>query len=540
MAEQQNDFDQEPMVEVWVDTDGGVDGHNEAFYLKPNQCAYLKNAELDALGRRKRRTGMFSYSSPGGEPQGLDVYRIERAQYMYGIWDKWLYRSAGLGTYGWTPYPSNTAATQISLVDASYKIVQGRVTHGGGVDNAAFICGVHPYTNTTYPALAYVPDNWGYATMNVSFAPRDMVWYQGRLWLLDQVYKLRWSNILDGGTIDTSNYIDVNPNDGDEGMALAPTRGDNARLYIFKRGSIYALDIVWDGGAYIPTTENALDTTSSRLSIVSSEVGCVAPKTIVYSSGSQRSDIFFLAGDGYRSLLRVEQDVAGGAGEPISVPVQDVIDRIYWAKAHLAHAAVWDRKIFLSLPVDFSDTCNITLVYDLEKKAWVGEYDWQLIDSAVYAEIGSADKLVSQWAEHVSHTYYTQATATTHVFQLLYPDIHYDPAGAAIEYQELTREFVHQDMGRVKRWDWAELRFLEAYTNMTVTVEARVDRGAWSTISSGQITGDATTGYCVETYNLTDLEPGQRIQLRVTCDDINPFAIQSTRVAAWLYPYTWE
>jgi len=541
---QQGDFNQEPVVEAWFSTKGGVYSSVNPHLLGEEQCAYAKNADWDEFGARKRRQGVVPLGTPSSDSAygfGSWVVESNLNRYLVGVWGERSYWSNG--NREWEQMPGTTVTTWSLPSPGLYDIVQGYANVTSAAEGALFFCSIIPYTNSTYPDLGIVPDTWGNATINASYAPRAIRWWQGRLWLATDRNYLRWSNILDGATIGTSNYIEVGPYDGDDITAIVPTRSEAPRLYVFKQDHIFALDVVWDGGVYIPSTENTLDTTNSNLIAISERVGCVAPKTIVYASGSKNTDIFFLARDGYRSLIRVEQDQAGGAGLPISEPIRDIMDRINWPHVVKAHASVYDHKIYLALPLDGATECTTTVVYDLIHKRWIGEYSWATKDSTQFAFAGYQSRLYFQWQANTGETYtadtYTGYTDGLHVFEVDtrqaggFSLLYRDPDGALVEYQEVTRGFVFGDYGRKKQWNWIEMVFGTVVTTATYTLDIRIDDGAWSTMTVGTIEGGTTIRRAQ--HGLMGWPVGNRLQFRYKCDGDLTVDPQSTRVAAWVY-----
>ncbi len=554
------DLNKVPILEAVAGYDGGVNSLVEPYYLEENQAAYLKNVNMDVPGLRQKRLGCQTIGGPGGTPQGLGTYLgTDQVQHVLGVWGTDTYETSFDLT--WTKLnPTST----VSLADGFYSMAECQFyvydAPSTILHPAAVLWSVKPYTNATYPELQFVTKDGDHATMGASLSPAACVWWQGRLWagcINIGESSLAWSNLWDALAWDTdNNYIDIDRESGDRITALVPTRGTQPRLYIFKEHHVYALDVVWGSGVYIPSTENTLDTSNSRLSTVSEDKGCVAPKTIVYTSGSGQSDVFFLADDGYRSLRRVEQDVAGGAGEAISEPIRDVFDRINWDAVLGATAQVYDHKIFLSLPVDGSTSNNVTVVFDLIKKVWVGEYDWQVVDSVVTHTQDSSDH-----AMYYQYPFVTTetlpalgATSTNHVFQALVSGVYHDPSLTAYSYEEQTKSFVFGDFGTKKRWDFLELLMQPATSNVTLVTYAKVDELDWAAIDYADVA--AIQDYPVlpaqlpfdfeqqlpQAYriNLQDLPPGQRLQFRFTTDTPASFGMRLLRMQATHYPEKWE
>lgn len=558
------DWNQPSQLEGFLDHSGGVRSNVEPYYLEENQLAYLKNGDLDQFGVRRKRLGVDAYGGAGTVPAGIGSWYpffSDPQKYLVGVWDGQVYRS--VIDRQW----NRISETSISLVGSTlYNIVEGQCTeyHPAPTDvtlthNSLFLAAAYPWTGVTQPPL-YVVQSDGDSTQ-LSLCPRAIAWWQGRLWMFNFTQAdfgpstLMWSSILDGWEIDTTNNIEINADDGDEGMAIVPARGSTPRLYLFKKHKIYALDVVWGSGVYIPSSENSLDTTNSRLLLISEDIGCVAPKTVVYTAGSEDSDVFFLAADGFRSLKRVEQDVAGGAGLPISEPIQDVFDRLNWAYAHVAVATVYDHKIFLSIPVDGSTTNNLTVVFDLINKRWVGEHNWGVQDSEAHVDANNEMQLWFQWGVTTGETLAALGyTAAAHVFQGLASGQYYDPSTASIEYEEQTRTYFFKDLGSKKRWNWVEYLFEPATTTATVSIYAKIDELDWALVARKTLTPNyeypilparlpwnfEQDARQVERIGLQDAPAGQRIQLKLECSTPAAFGIRNIRLAAWPYPEQWE
>lgn len=545
-----NDFDQAPIIEVWFDTKGGVYSGVSPHLLDQNQCAYAKNADWDEFGTRMRRTGVVPFGTPGVSPAGVGSWAQYSTGYrkLVGVWGERSYWSSGDRVWSHMPDTNTTAWSLPS--PGLYHIEQGYATLDGTSEGALFFASIIPWTNATYADLGIVPETYGNATIQSSYQPRAIRWWQGRLWLGTERDNLRWSNILDGATIDASNSVRVGPYDGDDITAIVPTRAETNRLYIFKEDHIYGLDVVWSGGVQIPSTENTLDTTNSNLITISERVGCVAPKTIVYASGSKNADIFFLARDGYRSLIRVEQDKAGGAGQPISEPIKDIMERVNWPEAVKAHAAIADHKIYLALPLDSNTECSTTVVYDLIHKRWIGEYSWAPKDSTQFNLEDRQYNLYLQWRESTGETYastaYTGYTTGAHLFEALtreetaYRLLYLDPGGVAVDYEEQSRAFTFGDYGKTKQWNWLDMIFGTVATTATYTLSIKVDNRAWSTITVGTVVPTSgENSFEVKQFGLTTWPVGQRLQLKFNCDGEIALNPQAMRVSAWPFAEEW-
>lgn len=545
------DWDPVPQIETWVDAIGGVVSQIPPFYLRDNEAAYLLNADLDQQGCRKKRRGAQSIGCGGAAPRGGGFWTLggwDVQTNNLAVWGTQLYRSVRPLNCAWTA--CYAPASSASFADCYWGFTPGRYLAGGTTAHQALFCyGIDYYTCATYPKLLMVSDD-GTATMCASYAPCAATWFQGRLWFGSDNDSLFWSNIGDGLTIGASNYIQVGWRDGDQISAIVPARGDTGRLYVFKRHRIFALDVVWSGGVYIPATENSLDTTNSKLTIVSERIGCVAPKSIVFVGGGIESDILFLAHDGFRSLLRVEGDKIGGAGLPVSEPIKDVMRRINWYCARKSHACIWDNKVFLSVPLDDATECNTVLVYDLINKVWFGQYNWSVKDIWVNTLSNQDERLFFQnqasTSDYLNRDTATPATSGYHVFQALhYSDNSYkDPANADFNYEERSRAFPFDAYGHNKRWNWFEVLLPPESASCTMSVYCKVDSHDWALLENRfvatAVTGASFLAETIERFGLMDQPVGRSIQFKIIQERNAAFQIRATRVSAWLYPDLWE
>lgn len=541
------DWEQRRVIENSLFIDG-VYSFAEPHLLKPEHVSYLRNVDLRQPGMRKRVKGVASYGVPSVSlPLGMVgfVTPDENARYLVGIWGNQVHRTSGDGS--WVPW-----GTAISLpANVYYHGVQGQVTEWHGpptsvttAHQAIFFAGISPWNANTNTDLAQIASD-SMATVNASMQARAIAWWQGRLWCGNisgttfSPNHLAWSEIFNGHTFSTTWSLQIDPFGSDEITALAPARSTRPRLYIFKEHSIWALEPQWGSGVAIPTTENTLDTANSNLVMVSERVGCVATRSVVYSGGGGDSDVFFWSHDGLRSIKRVEQDVAGGLSEPLSAPIQDVVDQVTEAYRYLITCEVWDDILYIALPVNGSVALNTIVAYDLRKKEWVGEFplavqamtvfDFNNMDPYMYALYGFTT------TENVLGS---GATSGYHCFRLFDESSFLNPSAAAIVYREDTRAMTFGDMGLQKRWSDMELRFASVITAFTATVYTQVDDFPWTLHSNRYIQAPASSAH-TEKFSLIDLPVGERIRFQIVARPAHDFAIRALRAAAWVYEDLW-
>ena len=552
----------EEKIEAAIDVTGGVVSNVQPFYLEKNQMYYFKNVSLDQLGARVRRAGCSSYGVGGVECGGLApwVYK-DSTRYLVGYWDNDIYTTTG--DYEWTK--GNDAGVSIvtnHILHGTFGQIYNDTTTATFTSTALFTHSVYPSSaDPTLSALSILTEN-GQGTLQASMHPRSVEWWQGRLWAGGFAEPelgpdtIVWSTILNGWDFDLSNTVMIDANKGDEIMKILPTRSEKPRMYVFKRHSIHAFDVVWTGGAQIPTAENTIDAINSKTVILTNEIGTIAPNSVVYASGAGKSDVFFLSRDGVRSLDRVEQDTAGGVGPPLSEPIQDIIDRIHWAYADKATSAVYDHKLYMGIPVDGSTENNATIVYDLLKKRWVGEYTLEPRDMIVYNFNNEGEKLLGAWehstSEQVGDT--LEYTAGAHLFHFLDPTSQKDPSDTSYVYEEQTKAYTFGNMGAKKRWNWVDIECTPTSTTITVTVSYKLDDQAYQPLASfdvepslvypllpSNLPWDFTNAERVQKrLSLMDIDIGQTIQLKLWTDSPASFGTRTTRISAWPLHEAWE
>jgi len=565
--QQPTDWNMPARQEAFGDAKGGFFSHAEPYYLTENQASLFQNVNLRTLGLRKKRLGCEAYGAAGATAYGMAHWipflDHDVEDHFVGVWDNQMWLSHGDKVW------YTGMDTSVSLVaNTLYDIIGGQATEYHGpptsvttVHSTLFAAGVYAHTGVTNTPLYVVQSDRNVTSMSIF--PRALSWWQGRLWLFnhsDPTYSpntLAWSTLLDGWDIDmSSNSLEIAAEDGDQGMAIMPSRGSAPRLYLFKKESIYALDVVWGSGAYIPQTADSLDTTNSRLVLLSENVGCIAPKTVVYTSGAEGADIFFLARDGVRSLKRVEQDVAGGAGEAVSEPVHDIIERINWTVVHKAVAAVHNHMFYLAIPVDGSTTNNLVLVFDLIDKVWASQHTWSPTDMIETGDITSSEsKLWMQNSASAGETLTALGyTVGAHWYECLAEDNYLDPGAAQYTFNEESRAFFFEQVGNMKRYDWLEYLLQPSTTDATLSVEVKIDELDWTQV--GTIAAGPEYSYPIlparlpwnfsssarinKRISLIDAPPGERIQVRIMSDSPSEIGVRMLRLSAWPYVEKWE
>tara|TARA_R100000808_G_scaffold1169_2_gene5505 strand:- start:1784 stop:4177 length:2394 start_codon:yes stop_codon:yes gene_type:complete len=146
-------------------------------------------------------------------------------------------------------------------------------------------------------------------------------------------------------------------NQGSEDKLVALHKFDASTVICFKSSSIYMVRNIYGN-----LTDIVLDELTNAY-------GCFAAKSIA----SVGRDVWFLSDKrGICSLGITQSGAVQGADEPVSRPIQPIIDRINWNAAHKAVSAYNQNRFYCALPIDGSDSLNVIVCYDFLSGAWAG------------------------------------------------------------------------------------------------------------------------------------------------------------------------
>jgi hypothetical protein len=467
------------LVEQATDISGGSQDFGVTHLIPPGKTNYLLNIETTFDGQRQKRLGVLARGSVGGtgRPNGAfsfeDVSRGFKQIVLQQ--DNNLFSTDGT-TMGFTP-----RVTATSLYNTVHHAVQGQ-----GATNVAslFLSASVPYSaNTSLPfdKLLSLDRNWVATTISQVW-PRALTWYQNRLWAWNLAGRsqdmLAWSNVLDGRNFGNGQTLLVDPEGGDPGTALIPLRGDTPRMLLYKERSVHLLDIFWDTDGYYPSAANVLDyANGARLRPIVTDTGCVATRGLTWVPGLQGGDVLFLSREGIRSLNRSATDAQGGAGLPLSWPIQKVIDRINWARADQSVAAFWNNIAYFAVPVDGAENPNFVVAYNVPRNSFY-YLDWD-VNAWVRSTVDTARKFFffGQTAGTDGQSTYTLGH---HLYETSRGAV--DPFQTAVQYEEQTRGFVFsqgddpaEGLRNKKIWRWLEIRARGAATSATLTIQYKVD-----------------------------------------------------------------
>ena len=204
-----------------------------------------------------------------------------------------------------------------------------------------------------------------------------LMYYGNRLVAVGAYHAEQTSNIntlRNYDTVSVSNYLDYT--DWDVADAFTINNGSNDHLVgvapwtlneflVFMRNSIYYVSVGND--RYI---SGAALSATSYVKTLATDIGCLARKSVVQAGGG----VFFLSDNGVYFLqpqpASAESMKLLTMSDPISAPIDNVIQRINRNYASNAVATYWNNRYYLAVPLDDSTVNNTVLVFNFILKQW--------------------------------------------------------------------------------------------------------------------------------------------------------------------------
>lgn len=171
------------------------------------------------------------------------------------------------------------------------------------------------------------------------------------------------SNFLDYTDWDAADAFTINNGSNDHIIGVSPWTLNE--FLVFMRNSIFYVSVGDDRYATgAPLSSN------SYVRSLATDIGCSAKKSVVQAGGG----VFFLSDNGVYFLQPQPASTDSmkllTMSDPISSPIDDVIQRINRDYAYRAVATYWNNRYYLAVPLDDSTVNNSVLVYNFILKAW--------------------------------------------------------------------------------------------------------------------------------------------------------------------------
>ena len=155
---------------------------------------------------------------------------------------------------------------------------------------------------------------------------------------------------------DTLNVFTVNQGSNDRIVGFLPWIEN--QFLVFMQKSIYV--------AYIDPRFDPLAPDQSQITVVTTEVGCLARHSIVPAG----QFVFFFSGKGVHMLTPQLDLKLIGNTMPLSEPIDDYFDNVNFDYAKKVTAVYFDNRFFIAFPVNGSIKNNSILVYNTLNQAW--------------------------------------------------------------------------------------------------------------------------------------------------------------------------
>ena len=354
---------------------------------------YQKDGDIGFIGLNSR-------DNPSALPQGIvsqsQNFRLDRgvATVRKGLQRKTIGALVGQTVYGVGTYINSTGQEIIVLVvtdglfsynpqtetlSAKVNFPAGEtITSQDGVDVVMAVDNIYISRGWSKRPL-----KWDLAT-TITVIPAagvgaefpnctGLLYYANRMIALGK-FHLETNPLRDYDTISVSNFLDFN--DWDALDAFTINNGSNDQIVgiapwtlneflVFMRNSIFYISV----GSNRYLTGDALSN-DSYVKTLATDIGCSARKSVVQAGGG----VFFLSDSGVYFLqpqpASAESMKLLTMADPISAPIDDVIQRINRTYAHRAVATYWNNRYYLAVPLDSSVDNNAILVYNFILKQW--------------------------------------------------------------------------------------------------------------------------------------------------------------------------
>ena len=337
----------------------GLNRDGDPFQLELTESPDALNVDFLVRGAVKKRKGYDSWdkATPSGLPRLMASWEgIAKAEVIFYVdndgtilWDDGTPLVDSTKDVGTTSTMSGYPVGSASLNDVIYFTALGATTISsyGGADWADVTATAFDGTAARFPkAVTLATHHDRIFAGNVKNAAGTRF-----------PSRVHWSDPLDAETWTAANFIDFDPDDGQEITRIVPL---GEALVIFKSHSIQLL-----------TGKSEDSFTRYR---IEPHLGSEAPGTIVTYSGFM---FFFDPSTGVWQF--------DGAGfTPLDEAMNRyILDGINYANRYKAHAFVWQSRYYLSVPWGADTYPSRMFVLDLRTRAWT-EYDYGVTASTVF------------------------------------------------------------------------------------------------------------------------------------------------------------
>lgn len=195
------------------------------------------------------------------------------------------------------------------------------------------------------------------------------IYYGNRIIVQDSVDSVAVSHYLDATSFNQTDIFRINDGGNDTLVSICPWTLNE--FVVMMRNSIFYVSV---GTGNYDTGDNIA--ADAYVKSLASDVGCAAKRSVVQAGGA----ILFLSDNGVYAL----NPQAAGSGntvtpegmrlltlaEPLSAPIDDIIQRINRTYVHRAAGIYWNNRYYLAVPLDSNIKNSHVIVYNFINKAW--------------------------------------------------------------------------------------------------------------------------------------------------------------------------
>lgn len=253
-------------------------------------------------------------------------------------------------------YPAGQTITDPSVVTVFQAMGKVYITRGYSLRPLEF-----NYTAGTIIALPIV----GHQFPNAVYG----IYYGNRIIVQDSVDSVAVSHYLDATSFSQADIFRINDGGNDTLVSICPWTLNE--FVVFMRNSVFYVSV---GSGNYNVGDSIAD--DAYVKSLASDVGCAAARSAVQAGGG----ILFLSDNGVYVLSPsgAGQGTANTPegmrlltiGEPLSAPIDDVIQRINRSHVSKAVAIYWENRYYLAVPLDNNTKNSHVLVFNFINKAW--------------------------------------------------------------------------------------------------------------------------------------------------------------------------
>lgn len=308
------------------------------------------------------------------------------------------------------------------------------------------------------------------------------------------------SDVLDPDTYDPMlKGFRTNTGSNDYLVALHPYA--DRQIIAFLRKSIYL------GTLILASDGVSLDTTQSRLELLTTEVGCSARMTVATAGNF----VYFLADQGVYRLDNSNIDLAlRGNTLPLSEPIADIVATINQAAVGTSNAVYFNNRYYLAVPTGTATSPNTLLIYNQLNEAWESvDTELPALDRLVVSDYGTTRRLFA--ISNAGSVFLLEEDSSGK------DDTGTGTAQSPINGTMTTRRYFYGELARKRLGNLAVSAFLPS--GSTINVQAvTTDPDNTSTVASVTNTG-ADNDY---TIRAPIRRPGTYLDLTVTTSGGRP------------------